>query len=156
MDSIICGRCNGSGYESFWDGRWETDACYHCCNTGYIDPETAYHDKVAVLADKMAYMHVRWIYSDPQDSEDTLEFAAAESMMSPSDYFEGRVCEYSYFFQEKLMNMKPEELEFLFAWQENNISWKPEEEKEEKLVHQVNLNSVSEYEMQVWGDEILF
>ena len=88
--------------------------------------------------------------------EDTLQFAAAESMMSSSDYFETRVCEYSYFFQEKLMNMKPEELEFLFAWEENNISWKPEEEKEEKLVHQINLNSVSESEMQVWGDEILF
>jgi hypothetical protein len=52
-----CSECNGSGKKTWEeDGRMVTDACYHCGNTGEVDEETDWHDRLARVAGTIAFL----------------------------------------------------------------------------------------------------
>lgn len=113
-----CIRCSGSGYEVFWDDRWERDICYHCSGSGFVDDETMWYDKLSMVAHSLAVNKV----SSDRDNRNTdpdgegWDFIAAENMLSGSDYFSLLVEDYTAQYMERLLEMDREKQEVLVAW----------------------------------------
>lgn len=86
---VECSRCNGTGWQEYEeDGMEVVDACYHCGNTGIVDEETAFHDKLAKVGQAMAIEYVRE-YKMSADSDpygEGFAFHAAERMLTPWEY----------------------------------------------------------------------
>ena len=107
-----CSYCGGSGIEVYDedDQRIEAD-CYHCCGTGAVDDETAFHDYLASVATIMAQTHVsefkRHVNENP-DGEG-FDFMAAEDMMTPWDFERSLVYSYVGEFMERLNGLSFEE-----------------------------------------------
>jgi hypothetical protein len=89
-----CTRCNGEGSVPSLDeherARGIEDTCYHCGNTGKVDAETAYEDRVYGLAHLLGDAMVRAerdaCDSDPQG--EGFAFQAAENGVSLHDYMQ--------------------------------------------------------------------
>jgi hypothetical protein len=123
MNEDICSRCDGLGYEEYYDEdtyRDVRDTCYHCGGCGRVDSETAYHDRLSGVAHSLAVNSVselqKWINSNP-DGEGW-EFHAAENMMRGYEYFQVRVMDYMSDYLDRLMQMSVSDRELLIAWNE--------------------------------------
>jgi len=105
---VDCSRCGGTGWEHFEeDGRMVQDACYHCGNTGQVDPETDFQDRLTAVAEEMAHKSVqqtiRNMNSDP-DGEG-FDFCAAENMTTPWELEQGMVMERIGTFLDQLSDL---------------------------------------------------
>jgi hypothetical protein len=117
----VCGRCKGERYEEWEeDGRWVRDACYHCGNTGEIDEQLAWRDRLTAVAETLAYLEEDE-YRDACNADpdgENYTFRAAENMMSPWDYFKVRVWDRTDRIRENLASLPIPDLELLVAWNE--------------------------------------
>jgi hypothetical protein len=94
METIRCGQCGGEGRTFENEGGREVEMpCYHCSGSGKIDAETAFSDRVGALAGQLARATIarRAKATDaaargPDGDGEGWGFAAAENMMSVSDY----------------------------------------------------------------------
>lgn len=96
------------------------DACYHCGNTGVVDEETDFHDRLLSVAATLAYQQesdYRKACNEDPDG-DGYDLHAAENMMHTSDYFRARVYERTYHIAEELAGRSRDEQELLVAWNE--------------------------------------
>lgn len=125
----ICTRCNGTGFEEFFEDRYCRDACYHCGNTGKVSEEIDYHDTLMRVAGKLAYYHVCELrdYRNSDPDGEGWDFCAAENMMSGNDYFDMHVYDYMHIFGEKLSKMDIESQHLLIEW--NKVKFEPKVEK---------------------------
>ena len=83
-----CGQCGGEGYVTVdEDDRRLRDACYHCGTTGQVDEETAFGDRLTLVAERigciLADMERDARNADPEG--EGFDFCAAENMMTPHD-----------------------------------------------------------------------
>jgi hypothetical protein len=104
-----CSRCNGTGYEYYEDdGRMQTDACYHCGNTGIVEDDVDFSDRLEHVATVMAWKHVKQYkeYCDSNPEGEGFTFAAAENMMSAWDYEKVLVYDYIPQFLNKLLDLE--------------------------------------------------
>ncbi len=91
-NTLRCGNCGGSGHRMVDEGPEYggaiRDACYHCGNTGEIDRDTWFRDRIShaasVLADAMTENEIRSANSNP-DGEG-FAFHAAENGMREYEY----------------------------------------------------------------------
>lgn len=114
-----CSQCNGEGVETYEeDGRMVTDACYHCGNTGQVDEETDFLDRLKGVATTLAEEEERqyrtWREDDPDG--DGYDLCAAENGMSAGDYYRSNVWDRAYTIQDKLIAMSRADQELLVAW----------------------------------------
>ncbi len=85
-----CGQCNGYGY------RDDGDACYHCSNTGKLNEEQAYADRVdrvirCLAADASVLDRNEDNKIAQQEDGEDWAFRAAENGCSEREYVEGRI-----------------------------------------------------------------
>ncbi len=116
-----CPKCNGKGYESYYeDGRLVTDPCYHCSTTGEVDSLTYREDRLASVAVRIATQEEedcrKAINNDP-DSEG-YSTHAAECWMSEWDYFSMRVYDRQDSVMGELSKLSIEQQDVLIAWNE--------------------------------------
>jgi len=121
-----CSQCQGTGRETYdEDGRTVTDACYHCGNTGKVDDDTAFNDRLMSVADTLAYHqeveHRRWVNSDSDG--DGYDLGGYENGLMPHDYFRCNVWDRIPEIGEKLRAMTLQEQELLIAW--NELPYEP-------------------------------
>lgn len=90
LDKVDCGKCGGKGGVTMRDddGRVERDVCYHCAGSGKIDLETQHHDRMMLVCERLAKLHVAEMRKarDNDPEGEGWEFCAAENMMSVRDY----------------------------------------------------------------------
>jgi len=118
-----CTKCNGTGFEEFFEeGSYYKDACYHCANTGKVNSDIAYRDKLMKVASKLAHNHVCEMkaYRDSNPDGEDWNFCAAENMMSSRDYFDMHVYDYTIIFTDKLNKLDQSAQQLLIAWNDNN------------------------------------
>ena len=117
-----CGRCFGSGRETYdEDGRTVTDSCYHCAETGMIDDDLAWHDRLYDVAGALAYQQeseYRRACNDDPDG-DGYDLGGYENGMMPHDYFRTRVWSREPEILEKLRTLPINQQELLVAWNES-------------------------------------
>jgi hypothetical protein len=118
---MICSRCHGTRYQTYEeDGRTVRDACYHCGNTGEVDEETDFHDRLYAVADTLARQeeaeYRKAVNEDPDG--DGYDLCAAENMLHPNEYFQLRVWDRSVDIADRLSNMTRAEQELMVAWHE--------------------------------------
>jgi hypothetical protein len=107
--NIKCSQCvNGRvSYEE--DGRMVEDACYHCGETGIVDEEIAFEDRMngvaAVLANRYVAAEREAANNDPEG--EGWAFRAAENMLSEYDYTKARTYDRMYQFAEELAKLSP-------------------------------------------------
>ena len=116
-----CSRCCGTGREVYdEDGRMVEDACYHCGETGMIDDETAFVDRLACVATTLAYHYEseyrRAVNSDPDG--DGYDLGGYENGLMPHDYFRLPVWDREPELLNRLMRLPIEQQELLIAWNE--------------------------------------
>ncbi len=107
-----CLRCGGTGWEYYEeDGRMVQDACYHCGNTGQVDEETDFNDRLHEVASEMAYKSVQQTIKNMNDDPDGEGFAfcAAENMTTPWELEQGMVYERIGTFMDELSKLTFEE-----------------------------------------------
>jgi hypothetical protein len=116
-----CSRCGGTGYEEYEeDGRWIRDACYHCSNTGRVDCQTAFFDRIQSVAETLAWLRVhameRERNADPEGEDWT--FCAAENGCTAYDYSVGVAAGLTAEIAEDLLKRDTTTQEVLVAWNE--------------------------------------
>jgi hypothetical protein len=152
-----CTRCDGNGYQEFdEDGHWYRDACYHCGNTGIVDDETAYHDKLMNVARTLAYNRVCELRNNRNSNPEGegWDFCAAENMMSGKDYFDMHFYDYTYIYGEQMKNLSHEAQELLIAWHDM-----PRETIKVHIPEPSPSYTTPHFNMEVWGgddDNVLF
>lgn len=117
----ICTRCGGEGFEYYEeDYRMIRDSCYHCSETGMIDEDTYWNDRLSSVATTLADLYVsdmrKAINEDPDGDGWTLH--AAENGLSDWDYYRTLVWKNESVFLNKLFEMKLEDQQFLVALNE--------------------------------------
>jgi hypothetical protein len=97
-----------------------TDACYHCGNTGEVDEETDFHDRLMSVAYTLAYQaeseYRQAVNSDPDG--DGYDLGGYENGLMPFDYFRTRVWDRQYSIAEELSKLDRTMQEVLVAWNE--------------------------------------
>jgi hypothetical protein len=117
-----CRSCCGTGrvyYEE--DGRNVRDVCYHCCNTGYVDEDLDFHDRLKEVAHSLAYYRVldyKRARNNSDHYEEDFAFCAAENQMTERDYFTVLVWDEESEIMKKLLDMSLADQELLIAWNE--------------------------------------
>lgn len=116
-----CRRCNGEGYETYEeDGRMITDSCYHCGETGEVDEDMDWHDRLMNVATTLAVQaeteYRMWRNADPEG--EGYDFCAAENGMTGWDYFKCRVWSLTDQYSQRLAEMPLSDQELLVAWNE--------------------------------------
>lgn len=116
-----CTRCDGTGQETFFDERWETDICYHCSGSGKLDDQTAFYDQLGDVARTLAGYTVSEMERAQNENPDgeSWDFCAAENMMSGYEYFRLHVESYAMQYMDRLLEMTKESQQLLVAW--NNL-----------------------------------
>ncbi len=109
-----CRQCQGSGQDSY------VGSCYHCCETGQVDDETDFHDRLHAVASTLAGLeesdYRKACNEEPQG--DGYNLHAYENQMTPSDYFRSRVWGRTDKIAAKLACMPMVHQELLVAWNE--------------------------------------
>lgn len=116
-----CRQCNGEGHTYEDEGSYVVqEPCYHCANTGEVDEDTDWHDRLMSAAGTLAYQvesdYRKWCDSDPDG--DGYDLHAAENMLRTSEYFLIRVDDRKYDIAVKLSQMDLPSQELLVAWNE--------------------------------------
>lgn len=84
----VCRQCGGEGAQRstcpFEEERGIMDACYHCLNTGRVDEETDFADRIVALAGMQAQRTIEcWVR---KDEEGDFDLMAAESGLDRGAY----------------------------------------------------------------------
>jgi hypothetical protein len=105
----------------------QTDACYHCGNTGIVEDDVDFSDKLELVATSMAYSHVKQYkqYCDSNPDGEGFAFAAAENMMAPWDYEKALVYDYVPQFLNKLLDLEVLEQEEYIRKYVDGVSFEP-------------------------------
>lgn len=116
-----CRQCHGTGREVYdEDDRRVEDACYHCGNTGKVDDETDFRDRLSAVASHLAYQQEserRKAINDDPDG-DGYDLGGYENGLMPGDWFRCNVWDRTYEIAEKLAALPISDQEFLVAWNE--------------------------------------
>ncbi len=116
-----CSTCQGTGYEIYdEDDRRCRSVCYHCGNTGEVDDETAFHDRLEGVAWTLAHQYETeyriLVNSDPEG--DGYDLGGYENGLMPGDYFRARVWDRIGGLLEDLAKLPREMQEVLVVWNE--------------------------------------
>lgn len=96
------------------------DSCYHCGETGQVDSETDFHDRLFSVAGTLAYQkesEYRKAANEDPDG-DGYDLGGYENGMMPHDYFRTRVWDRQYEIAQELAALPREDQELLVAWNE--------------------------------------
>jgi hypothetical protein len=117
----ICSRCNGDGFRESVDYeeqiRGIEDSCYHCSESGKVDEETDFRDRLEDLAVAISWGQLREykraLSEDPY--EDGWELRAAENGLRSHEYDQDWVYGHVNEVLDRLESMSREEREFMLA-----------------------------------------
>jgi hypothetical protein len=86
-----CPKCDNGWCHFEEDGRPVTDVCYHCGNTGWIDPDTYFKDRIEGLAEVLAVTAVdnERKHCDSNPDGEGWGFMAAEHGCSEYEFTQG-------------------------------------------------------------------
>ncbi len=120
-----CSHCQGEGFQTYEeDGRMVRDSCYHCAESGEVDEDTDFLDRLVQVAATLAYQverEYRQACNNDPDG-DGYDLCAAENGLSSFDYFRCRVWERTDTIAAQLGGMPREMQEVLVAWNEQPIA----------------------------------
>jgi hypothetical protein len=118
---VQCSRCGGSGRDAYWeDERFVEDACYHCGETGVVDAETAFSDRLTSVMRKIAWSKaMEYRAARNADGEgDGFDFCAAENGLRPHDYLTEIAWSYEDKVWVQLRALPRETQEWMVAWED--------------------------------------
>ena len=147
----VCVRCDGTGYESFEEeGCYQQHDCYHCGGTGSVDDDTAFQNKLIVVAQTLAYNHVCEMRNNRNSDPDGegWDFCAAENMMSGKDYYDMHFYDYTYLYTEQLSKLSHEAQQLLIAWHDM-----PRETIKIQVPEPEPSYTTNYFNMEVWGGD---
>lgn len=118
-----CSHCNGSRTETWEeDGLTVSGCCYHCAGTGQVDDQLDHQDQLRRVASALAYLsETEYRKKCDRDPEgESYAFMAAESMLSPEEFFNARVCESTSDYVDQLNRVDSVIQKALIEWYENS------------------------------------